>query len=109
MKLFISFSLAFLCLFAEAQDITKTFDKGIAELKSGKYPQSILTFTDVINKASITEMKKMAFIYRGFSHSAINEFNKAINDFTEAIKLDPDDLASYIDRGKTYGMMNEHE
>jgi tetratricopeptide (TPR) repeat protein len=53
------------------------------------------------------KMKKMCYIYRAFSYNGLGEYEKAIPDLDKAIELDPTDLASYIDRGKTKGYAND--
>ena len=39
---------------------------------------------------------------RGMDHAKKGEFDKAIAEFTEAIRLDPEYTAAYCDRGFTY-------
>ena len=56
------------------------------------------------------------FKRRGFCHRMMENFNKAIDDFNEALKLDPDDGVTYWERGACYidkpyfqGIMDENK
>jgi len=45
------------------------------------------------------EVHKTCYINRGLSYDRLQKYDLAIEDFTEAIKLDSTDMASFIDRG----------
>ena len=44
----------------------------------------------------------MSYYNRGTAYSTMHEYDKAIADFTEAIKLDPKNHYSYNNRGVAY-------
>ncbi len=60
----------------------------------------------VRNTADLTLNPKMVenYIKRGNAYSYIGEYDKAIADYTEAIKLNPNDVDAYYTRGKLYDM-----
>jgi len=58
-------------------------------------------FSNLLTKATDDKLKKYCFIYRAFSYNGLDDFTNAIADLDKAIDLDPNDLASYTDRGKT--------
>lgn len=82
-------------------ELKDAFDKGVKLLQSESYKKAVESFTDILDKATDDRIKKFCYIYRGFSYNGLLEFQKAISDFDKAIELDPNDLASYTDRGKT--------
>jgi len=47
--------------------------------------------------------------HRGLAHFALSEYELAVNDFTEAIKLTPGDMRAYTNRGLAYRMIRENE
>ena len=46
---------------------------------------------------------------RGFSHAEKGDHDKAIADFTEAIRLDPKDATAYNNRGASYAEKGDHD
>jgi tetratricopeptide (TPR) repeat protein len=107
------FQSAFLLLlalasFGQAQHEAE-FDKGVALMKSENYKEAIKKFSAIIPQATQKELKKYCYIYRSFCYNGLSEFKKSIADLDTAISIDPDDIASYVDRGKTKGYMNDME
>lgn len=45
----------------------------------------------------------------GFIHHILEQYMKAIEDFSRAIELDPNDYIAYHDRGIAYSKLNQHE
>lgn len=82
-------------------ELKPDFDKATALLKSENYKKAADAFSAVLTKATDDRLKKYCYIYRAFSYNGQNDFKSAIADLDKAIGLDPDDLASYTDRGKT--------
>jgi tetratricopeptide (TPR) repeat protein len=92
--------LIFITSFGQAE-LKSQFEKATDYLKKGNYKNAIKEFSAILDKTTETRVKKFALIYRGFAKNGLNEFSSAITDFDKAIELDPDDLATYIDRGKS--------
>lgn len=46
--------------------------------------------------------------HRGLVYFTLSEYNKAINDFTTAIKMEPKDTRVYTNRGLTYRMLKKY-
>lgn len=82
-------------------ELKNDFDKAKEFLKSESYKKAVDAFSKVLAKATDDKLKKYCFIYRAFSYNGLNDFKNAIEDLDKAIELDPSDLASYTDRGKT--------
>jgi tetratricopeptide (TPR) repeat protein len=100
--------IASLLSYGQSQQETD-FNKGVDLLKKGSYKEAIKTFSEIIPKASDTELKKLCYIYRAFSYNELSDFKKSIADFDTAIVIDENDIATYIDRGKTKGYMNDFD
>jgi len=73
--------------------------QGNANFAKGRYVEAIKNYTQLIETVDQGTIKKMAYINRGLSRDKMGKYDFAIKDFTEAIKLDSTDMASFIDRG----------
>lgn len=78
---------------------TAIYLKGNENFKKGKYKKAIKNYTQLIEKIDIDLVRKTGYINRGLSRDRLKEYDLAILDFTEAIKLDSTDMASFVDRG----------
>jgi tetratricopeptide (TPR) repeat protein len=88
-------------------ELKNDFDKAKELLKSENYSKAVDAFSNILMKATEDKLKKFCFIYRAFSYNGLNDFKNAISDLDKAIELDPVDLASYTDRGKTKAYVND--
>ena len=80
-------------------ELKESYSKGVKQLQSQDYKNSVTTFSEILLKATDNGLKKTCYIYRGLSFKGLGEFQNAISDFDNAIKIDPNDLASFTDRG----------
>ena len=71
------------------------FDLAFRETKEGKEPKEARDATD--------------YHSRGFSYFGKNQYDFAIDDFTNAIKLDPKFLAAFYNRGVAYFEMGQYD
>jgi len=78
---------------------TELYTSGNSNFKSGNFQEAILNYTELMEMVDEKAVRKTCFINRGLSYDRIKEYDLAISDFTEAIKLDSTDMASFIDRG----------
>lgn len=83
------------------------FDKGVNLLKKGSYEEAIKIFSDIIPKATDKKLKKFCYVYRAFSYNGLSDFKKSVTDLDTAIIIDPYDIATFIDRGKAKGYLND--
>lgn len=100
------FGLTFQLSFGQAE-LKSDFDKAVKLLQSDNYKKAVDAFSNILTKATDDKLKKYCFIYRAFSYNGLNDFKNAIADLDKAIELDPNDLASYTDRGKTKAYTND--
>ncbi|MEO7984256.1 MAG: tetratricopeptide repeat protein [Bacteroidota bacterium] len=107
-KILLAFFFALLIQSGNGQPALKTdFDNGVKFLQSQNYKKAMETFSGVLKKATEKELKKFCYIYRGFSYNGLGDYKNSIADLDKAIELDPEDLASYMDRGKTKAYSND--
>jgi tetratricopeptide (TPR) repeat protein len=52
---------------------------------------------------------KHAYIYRGLTYDQIKNHEKAIEDYTEAIKEDPNNGLTYYNRGVVYNYLEQYD
>src|SRR5258706_738721 len=90
-------------------ELKTDFDKAVKLLQSEDYSKAVKSFSEVLNKATVDQLKKFCYIYRAFSYDGLGDYTKAIADLDKAIELDASDLASYTDRGKIKGYANDFE
>lgn len=57
--------------------------------------QAVEYFTDQIKRNPTSQ----AYQHRGIAQAALGSFDRAVTDFTEAIRQDPNNVAAYNDRG----------
>jgi tetratricopeptide (TPR) repeat protein len=90
-------------------ELKPEFDKAVQSLKSENFQKAVTGFSGVLNKATDSTLQKFCYIYRAFSYNGLLKYNEAIQDLDKAVALDPGDLASYTDRGKTKAYANKLE
>lgn len=79
----------------------KHFQRGMDFYKDQNYSEAIIEFNQCVGVA--------ALIARGSCYNELNEYEKAITDFTIAIELDPEENTLYYDRGDLYLKLKEYE
>lgn len=88
-------------------ELKSDFDKAVKLLKAENFKPAVEAFSGLLAKATDDKLKKFCYIYRAFSYNGLNEYKSAIADLDMAIGLDPNDLASYTDRGKAKAYAND--
>jgi tetratricopeptide (TPR) repeat protein len=56
-----------------------------------------------------TKNRAITFIKRGLAFSKKSQYDRAISDHTQAIRLNPRLAAGYINRGSAYGMKGQYD
>lgn len=82
--------------------LEKVFQKAVSQHKSGNYSGAIENYSKLLEFGIDKEVKRQVLIKRGLAYSGARNYSFAITDFTESIKLDSTDMASFIDRGLAY-------
>ena len=86
------------------EQAVKTYNRG------GEWEQAVTLFSNAIDLMpdSATD-KARAYNYRGWSYHRLGQNDKAIEDFTQAIKLDPDFARAYNNRGVIYNDLQQYD
>lgn len=79
--------------------LTELYSSGNSNFKSGNFQEAISNYTELMEMVDTKTVRKTCFINRGLSYGKLRKYDLAILDFTEAIKLDSTDMASFVDRG----------
>ncbi|MGQ0740388.1 MAG: tetratricopeptide repeat protein [Bacteroidota bacterium] len=109
-KALLSITILLFILCAHAQPEAQTaFSEGVKLLKANKFTEAEKQFSKAIEKWTVKEGLKMSWIYKGFSLNGQLKYNEAIRCFDKAIELDPQDAASYTDRGLAYSYKKEYD
>lgn len=84
------------------ESLENIYQKAVSQHKSENYSGAIENYSKLLEFNLDREIKRQILIKRGLAFNGNNNYDFAVIDFTEAIKLDSTDMASYIDRGLTY-------
>ncbi len=106
---FVIILLSSVSVFSQVGKAQAAFDEGVKLLESKQFVEAEKMFNKAIEQTDIVEVKKRAYIYKGFALSGRQKHDEAILSFTEAIMLDSSDAASYIDRALAYIYSGNHE
>ncbi|MBS1744255.1 MAG: tetratricopeptide repeat protein [Bacteroidetes bacterium] len=101
-KLIFTIIIGLTVQFAQAQEnLNENMNTATVYLQSGNYQKAVNEYSYILTKATDNQLRKFCFIYRAFSYNGLHDYKNAIADLDKAIELDPNDIASYTDRGKT--------
>lgn len=80
-------------------NLTELYRMAYGDFRAANFEEAVKKYTKVIEIVDSESVKKSCHINRGLSYDRLQKYDLAIQDFTEAIKLDSTDMASFIDRG----------
>lgn len=81
------------------------FDQGIDCLNRSEFRKADSLFGMILKTEKDTDVKSIAYRYRGMAREALGKYAAAIGDFDQAILLDKNDISNYLYRGKAH-MLN---
>lgn len=83
---------------------------GLARLEAQDYDGAIERFNDAIRQHATTDQSLTSNLYKylALAHFYKGEYELAISDFSQAIKLKPEDARNYVYRGYVYYLMGEY-
>jgi tetratricopeptide (TPR) repeat protein len=108
-------TLVFLCILVGFApfclgDGDDAWQRGLQAFKAGKYADAAQYFSAVIdNPATDDEGRADAYINRGTSYLAAGSPDKAVADFTEALRLAPTKPGLYMNRGVAWGRLRQYD
>lgn len=81
-----------------------------AEKHEDIFNEAIVEYTEEIQKnPKDARYKARAYVSRGIAYAGKLEYDKAIADYNEALRLSPKFSSAYYNRGVAYEEMGEHE
>lgn len=83
----------------EAEDPIETYNRGLEHLDYNEPDLAIGAFTQVI---ALKLSAVHAWFGRGFAHAMCGDLEKAVADYSEALRLDPHYAAAYHNRSAAY-------
>lgn len=84
------------------QDVVAYHYRGIANGHLKNYPEAITDFNTVLQRNPNYGKKEDVLTERGKAHYQVDDFNMAINDFSQSLKLSPKNADIYLFRGHAY-------
>jgi tetratricopeptide (TPR) repeat protein len=94
----------------QAADAIATSQGDLGACSAGDPEGRISGCTRIIeDRARATADRRQAFLERGMAYAQRGELDRAIGDFTEAIKLDPGNAAAFYNRSLAYRAKGEHD
>ena len=105
----IYFSACLLCSAAWADPI-EDFGNALKAEASGEFQLAIDYYTTLVNSGEVGG-DNLAVIYgnRASLYAVLGDSNKALADFAEALRLNPEDAIAYINRGAHYEQLMQYD
>ena len=84
------------------EEIQKLIERATQLFKQGKWDECIPVLTEHISLEDDSQLKSEAFSMRGVAYNNKGDYDCAITDFNEAIRLNPNDARAFHVRGVAY-------
>ncbi|BBD59222.1 tetratricopeptide repeat protein [Nostoc sp. HK-01] len=95
---------------AEIQHWGEQLANGLKAYEEKQYEIVAEMLTALLSNTFIeVNWRAVALDWRGHVYTKSNQYSKALEDLTEAIKLVPDEAEYLVDRGWTYRLMERHQ
>lgn len=102
----LSVSLIETCIAAQVLADDSNYNKGTHRLQAKRYSEAIAYFNLSIGKGT---KFIAAYNNRGCAYAALGYEQKAIDDFTAALKVDPNDDTSLVNRASSYARLKKYD
>lgn len=87
--------------------ISNYFDDGMIFFESGEYEQAIEMFTRAL-RLSLGDLAE-THLYRGICYAYLEAYNRAMNDFNDALRQNPYIADAYNERGNLYRFDDDYQ
>jgi tetratricopeptide (TPR) repeat protein len=88
-------------------DANQHFNAGMELFEQGQFEEAIEELSAGIR--IVPDASATVYAARGFSYCKLGEYEKAIADFDEAIRLDPEYFTAYNRRGNLYIVLGDYD
>jgi len=97
-----------------AQNEGSTYANSLMEqaalsIVAGDYQKAITLYSQLLGSRRIKVDGATVYNNRGMAYAHERQYEQAIKDYSQAIKLKPDYAAAYLNRGNTYAKTNQDE
>jgi tetratricopeptide (TPR) repeat protein len=93
-----------------APDIAGGCDTGLDAYEAGRFDEAIESFSRCLERADLPARDRAQILaLRGMARFDSGSAADAVADFTEAMRVDPAEPASYYGRSQAYQQLGEHE
>ncbi len=75
----------------------------------GKYKAAIQIYSQVLRQKLQPAIRSIVYNHRGMAYFVMGEYEKALQDFTRAIKFDSQNLRALNNRGLAYRMLKKYD
>jgi tetratricopeptide (TPR) repeat protein len=88
---------------------TTAYSKGLSAVKARDWQTAADALSEAIRLAPPDADLAKAYAWRGVARSALKGYYDAIDDFSEALRLDPENALAYRGRGYAWGARKEYD
>ena len=92
-----------------SEKFQKLLNKAEQLYQQEKWDECISVLTECIPLAKDADKKLTIYNNRGLAYSGKNEYDRALEDYSKAIELKPDDADAYYNRGVAYARKSEYD
>jgi len=83
--------------------------KALSKHNAGKYASAITLYTLILDMATQEHVQAIVRVHRGMAYFAEGNYEAALSDFTESIRLNPQNAKALYHRGVTLQVLEDYE
>ena len=83
--------------------------KALSSHNAGEYTSAISLYTSILKMAPQDHLKAIVRVHRGMAYFAKADYEAAIDDFSESIRLDPTNAKALYYRGVIFQLLEDYE
>ncbi len=94
---------------AESHNIDDSLNETLVDAMTAHIENRLDDAVELYTKLITLSPNHFIYNHRGLVYFTLSEYEKAIDDFTEAIRMEPKDTRVYTNRGLTYRMLKKYD
>ena len=91
-----------------ASHLEKTMLRALEAHSNHNLETAIALYSQLLGMQLERKMRALVYNHRGMAHFAMGSYQRALKDFANAIKYDPDSDRGYANRGLCYRVLKKH-
>lgn len=92
-----------------ASHLEKTMLRALQAHSNQDLDTAIALYSQLLGMQLERKMRGLVYNHRGMAHFAMGNYQRALKDFANSIKYDPDSDQGYANRGLCYRVLNKHD